>query len=221
MEVRDLLSIDLKDTDLVLLDLDNTLYEYHRCHNIAMEKLLEAMNEILETDPTEGKKLYKEGRSQTHIRYHGTAASHSRLFYIQDLVERKMSNTSIDKIIQLERTYWASFIESMQLFEDALPFLSTCQEMTIPVVLVTDMTAEIQFKKIKHLNILNYLQFIVTSEEAGIEKPHPFIFEYAINKVLRIGKRINKIVVAGDDRKKDNFSSDAYTVKNYHIIRNE
>ncbi len=81
------------------------------------------------------------------------------------------------------------------------------------------MTAEVQFKKIQKLNIEKYFQFIVTSEEVGVEKPDPSIFEWAIGKADTIIDEIRNIVVVGDDLKKDIFQSLDYTVSTYFLNR--
>ena len=46
----------------------------------------------------------------------------------------------------------------------------------------TDMTASIQFKKLKKFGFDSYLDFVVTSQETGVEKPHPHFFEVCLEK---------------------------------------
>ena len=42
--------------------------------------------------------------------------------------------------------------------------------LEIPIAIVTDMTAQIQFRKILYFNLDYYFDHVVTSEEAGCEK---------------------------------------------------
>lgn len=202
-----------------MLDLDNTLYDYHSCHKSAMGALIEELTQLFSTDEDSALALYKSARQLVHDRLHGTAVSHSRLFYLQYMVEKLSGKTSTATILKLYRTYWDTFIKNMELFDDAIPFLQLCLHRNVPVVLVTDMTAEVQFDKLKKLGIEDYLAYVVTSEEAGIEKPHPFIFEYAVNKALRQNKDIKNIAVVGDDIKKDLHFSEVYQMHTYHITR--
>ena len=81
------------------------------------------------------------------------------------------------------------------------------------------MTAEIQFKKIKKLNIEKYISFCVTSEEAGVEKPHPYIFEMAVIKATKVKNNITSLIVVGDDIKKDVYLPDRFSVTNYNVLR--
>ena len=62
------------------------------------------------------------------------------------------------------------------------------------------MTAYIQYKKLEKLGVLKYLDFIVTSEEAGEEKPTPRFFELCVKKA---GCKPEECVFIGDSLKKD------------------
>jgi putative hydrolase of the HAD superfamily len=53
----------------------------------------------------------------------------------------------------------------------------------IPTAIVTDMTAQIQFRKIVYFGLDHYFDFIVTSEEAGFDKPHELPFKIALEKM--------------------------------------
>ena len=64
----------------------------------------------------------------------------------------------------------------------------------------TDMTAYIQYKKLTALGLAPYVDFIVTSEEAGVEKPDPHLFEICIEKA---GVSADECAFIGDSLKKD------------------
>lgn len=216
LEIRSLTDIPLSEVDLVLLDLDNTLYEYKKCHQKALDTIIHIGSQRLGINEEEVHSLYLESRKKVNARHRGTAASHSRLFYIQAMVECVFKRTDTELTTFLYQLYWDTFINEMTLFSDAQIFLDSCSTTNIPIVLVTDMTTEIQFLKIKKLNIGKYFQFIVTSEEVGVEKPDPHIFEYAIKKINRVHEIAN-IVVIGDDHKKDFFEDPSYCIRVYHL----
>ena len=56
------------------------------------------------------------------------------------------------------------------------------------------------YQKIKKLKLNNYCNKIVTSEEAGKEKPHPYIFIKALQK---LDKNPHEVCMIGDNFKKD------------------
>ena len=62
------------------------------------------------------------------------------------------------------------------------------------------MTAQIQYRKIKKLNLDKYINYIVTSEEAGKEKPHQYIFMLCLDK-MHLNK--NDVCMVGDSFNKD------------------
>ena len=41
---------------------------------------------------------------------------------------------------------------------------------------------EVQFKKLESAGIASYFEKIILSDEVGVNKPHPDIFKYALNK---------------------------------------
>ena len=71
----------------------------------------------------------------------------------------------------------------MQIDKNAKKFINYCCELNIPICCVTDLTSQIQFRKIVKLKLEDKINFIVTSEEAGIEKPNKKIFDLALEKI--------------------------------------
>jgi putative hydrolase of the HAD superfamily len=74
-----------------------------------------------------------------------------------------------------EDLYWQTFFDNMQLRPGCLPFL---QSVGLPIAIVTDLTARVQFDKIAHLKIATYFRLLLPAK-SGHEKPHPRIFGVA------------------------------------------
>ena len=79
-------------------------------------------------------------------------------------------------------------------------FFKNCNSLGVIICLITDLSAKRQFEKIKFLKIDPYINFIVSSEEAGIEKPGTAIFKLALEK---IGLLPEQVIMIGDNYKKD------------------
>ena len=62
------------------------------------------------------------------------------------------------------------------------------------------MTAYIQYKKLESLGAAPYIDFMVSSEEAGVEKPHPHLFEICVEKA---GVQAVECAFIGDNVRKD------------------
>ena len=85
--------------------------------------------------------------------------------------------------LDLEQTYWRAFLSRATLFEGVKELLEEIRLLDIPIAIVTDLTAQIQFRKILYFNLDDYFDCIVTSEEAGCEKPCKMMFKLALSKL--------------------------------------
>ena len=85
--------------------------------------------------------------------------------------------------LDLEQTYWRTFLSNAILFEGVKELLDDLRLYGIPTAIVTDMTAQLQFRKIVYFGLDHYFDYIVTSEEAGFDKPHKAPFEIALQKM--------------------------------------
>ena len=73
------------------------------------------------------------------------------------------------------------------MFAGVKEFLDDLRILGIPTAIVTDLTAQIQFRKIVYFGLDHYFDYIVTSEEAGFDKPHRAPFEIAAQKMQSKG----------------------------------
>ena len=179
----------------ILIDLDNTLYEYLPAHTAAWERVLQFCAEQLQVRDFDT--LAHQARQQIHVELAGTAASHNRLLYFQRALELA-GCPSIVVAKDLYDTYWDCFLAQMKLAEGVLEFLQANQHKKICIL--TDLTALIQYRKLIHLQITPYVHEIVSSEEAGAEKPSARIFHLALQKLKLPPERVCMI---GDSYAKD------------------
>lgn len=181
----------------ILLDLDNTLYDYDVCHNFAINKTAKYFFQKLNIENELFFSLFKKCRERIHDELKFTAASHNRLLYFQRVLEHLLINP-MPTALEAYNLYWASFLNKMEFSDGAFEFLQAFKSKGI--CLITDLDAHIQFRKIQKLKLFNYANFLVTSEEAGIEKPDKRIFKLALNK---INKPISEVCMIGDNYDKD------------------
>lgn len=81
-----------------------------------------------------------------------------------------------------------------------IDFLKELKKRGVRTGTGTDMTAYIQYKKLESLGAAPYIDFMVSSEEAGVEKPHPHLFEICVEKS---GVQAVECAFIGDNYKKD------------------
>jgi len=133
--------------------------------------------------PDEFDTAFAKARSDTKSRLGATASSHSRLLYFQRTLEYLGFRSQILLSLEFEQTYWGSFLAAMELREGVIDFLDQLARSDIPKVLVTDLTAQIQFRKLVYMELDQRFEFVVTSEESGSDKPDRAGFEIAMNKL--------------------------------------
>ena len=180
----------------VLLDLDNTLYDYSKSHKAGLKSILDYCENNFDISKSEALSAFNYGRHKVHIELIETASSHNRLLYIQKMLE-SLEISPFKHALKLYNAYWDTFLEEMKLYDGVVDFL---EKYNGKICIVSDLTAHIQYRKIQKLNIGKYIHFIVTSEESGREKPHAYPFMLALQKLKLTNK---EVFMVGDSFKKD------------------
>ncbi len=182
--------------DAILLDTDDTLYAYEPAHNAAMQAVRSKVVESLAIGPEEFDQAFAAARAAVKQRLVGTASSHSRLLYMQAMLELLGLGSQVLLVLDYEQTYWRTFLNEAVLFDEVEEFLDDLRLLSIPVAIVTDLTAQIQFRKMIYFGLDKHIDFIVTSEETGRDKPATETFTLALEKVRPHGDLVWMI---GDD----------------------
>lgn len=188
----------------VIFDIDNTMYSFDRAHQTAMAALGDYVEKNLGVSREEMQKLLKRCTDIVTKRIgDNCAAQHNRLIRFQCFMEQ-LGVTDYGKAMEMYHVYWDTILEVMEPEPGLLLLLARLKERGIRLGIGSDMTAYIQYKKLKKLGALEYLDFIVTSEEAGAEKPTPRFFELCVEKA---GCEPAECVFIGDSLKKDVIGS--------------
>ncbi len=169
--------------DAFLFDTDNTLYSYDPAHAAAQQAVREKVTKTFSISHEDFDKAFEEARTQVKIRLKNTASSHSRLLYLQRMLEIMGLGSQVLLALDFEQTYWRTFLSNSVLFDDVKELLDDIRLLGIPTAIVTDLTAQIQFRKVVYFGLDHYFDYIVTSEEAGFDKPHEAPFKIAVEKM--------------------------------------
>jgi putative hydrolase of the HAD superfamily len=167
----------------VLFDTDNTLYPYNPAHAAAMSAVASKATQMFSIRPDQFAQALESARAEVKQRLKQTASSHSRLLYFQRMLELLGLGSQVLLALDLEQTYWRTFLSNAVLFDGLKDFLDELRLAGIPTAIVTDLTAQIQFRKIVYFGLDQYFDYIVTSEEAGFDKPHEAPFKIAVEKM--------------------------------------
>ena len=180
----------------ILFDTDNTLYAYEPAHASAMLAVREKVSKTFSISHDAFDKAFSEARRQVKSRLKDTASSHSRLLYLQRMLEIIGLGSQVLLALDFEQTYWRTFLSNAVLFDGVKELLDDLRLLGIPTAIVTDLTAQIQFRKVVYLKLDKYFDYFVTSEEAGFDKPHAAPFQLALEKMRPKG---NCIWMIGDN----------------------
>jgi len=179
-----------------LFDLDNTLYAYAPAHEEAMRAVCDKAKNILKIDADVFNETFAKARTTIKQRLGGTAACHSRLLFMQNTLELLGLKTQIHMALDLEQTYWRTFLSQAILFPGVKEFLAALRRAGIATCLVTDLEAQIQFRKLVYFGLHETFDFVVTSEEAGADKPSAAPFELALAK---LGAAPQETIMIGEE----------------------
>ena len=169
--------------DAVLFDTDNTLYPYDVAHSAATTVVRNKVVRRFSITNKTFDQAFEKAREQVKMRLNKTASAHSRLLYFQRMLEIMGFGSQVLLALDFDQTYWRTFLSNALLFDSVKDFLDDLRLLGIPTAIVTDLTAQIQFRKVVYFELDNYFDYIVTSEEAGFDKPHETIFNLAIEKI--------------------------------------
>lgn len=184
----------------VIFDIDNTLYNYDAAHSYGMKALVSYCKDAFHLTEKEILDCYNRAQEiMLHRIGTDTAAIHSRMLRFQCMTEI-LSQPIFPHVENMYHAYWDTLISNSQPSPGILKLCSMLKERQIRIGIGTDMTASIQYQKLKKLGFVPYVDFIVTSQEAGAEKPHPHFFELCVEKA---GCTAEECAFIGDNLIKD------------------
>ena len=186
---------------IIFFDLDNTLYNYNVADLSGKKYLCNKFKKKLNIDENKFNELYEQAKENVKINNNRTAASHSRLLYIQNIFEILGLGSQLSLMIELEQSYWNAYFQNMSLYNGVVDLLEELRLKEVKCSIITDLTSQIQFRKLIYLGIENYFSNITTSEELLEDKPNPNIFLKALKKD-NISKE-SDIWIVGDSIEKD------------------
>ena len=168
----------------VLFDLDDTLYGYEPCNRAGLQAVWELLRRSAEDLAfAQFAALHDEVRERLAADLAGTAASHNRALYFKEITERLALPSPASLAVDLYDCYWQRFYKEMKPGTDAVRVLGELGQRGYRLALVSNHTTLPQLRKVRRLGFEPFLEAIVTSEEAGVEKPDRRIFELALDKL--------------------------------------
>ncbi|MEX5718148.1 HAD family hydrolase [Geodermatophilus maliterrae] len=155
---------------LAIFDLDDTLYPYEPSHRAGTAALVQFAAKELGVKERAFLDVWDGARKRVKDRLGATGSSHSRLLYAHEAIEMLGLRSQPGLALAMGQAYWRKYLLAAKLRPGARDLLSSLRFNNIPIAIVTDLTAEIQFRKMVHLELDQVVDHVVVSEEATTDK---------------------------------------------------
>ena len=183
----------------VIFDIDNTLYSYDDAHEYGWAALCDYVKAHLNMDADTFKQEIAKAAADVKQRLNADcAALHNRTLRFQVMLER--NRLPITHAGPMGELYWDTLIRHAEPTPGSLACLAKLKAQGYVLGIGTDMTVEYQLKKLEKLQMLPLFDFIVTSEEANVEKPNEKLFQIC---AMKAGVSPEECLFVGDSLKKD------------------
>ncbi|MFH4965037.1 YjjG family noncanonical pyrimidine nucleotidase [Gaetbulibacter sp. M235] len=189
----------------IFFDLDHTLWDFDKNSGLAFEKIFNINN--IKVDTTQFLSYYEPINLEYWKLYREEKIDKASLRFGRLNDAFLAVNQVIDKelIFKLSEDYITHLTTFNHLFDntiDVLEYLSVKYNLHI----ITNGFAEVQQKKLTYSKIDHYFKTVTNSEQVGVKKPNPKIFNFAID----IAKtHVKKSIMVGD-----NFEADILGARN-------
>ena len=182
----------------IFFDLDRTLWDFDR-------NSIETLSEIFEKyqlfdfgieRKNEFISVYQEINENLWLQFRDEKISREDLRNTRFKLALKAFGIS-NQLLEEEINFYYMDVcpKKANLHEGALQTLEHLSQK-YQLHIITNGFKDVQFTKLKSCKIIHYFKEVITSEDAGVKKPHSSIFEYALNKANTTA--FNSIMI-GDD----------------------
>lgn len=185
---------------VVIFDLDDTLYSYTRGNILGTKAVENYMAEHFGFAPELTAAAVARAIAVVNERMgYVCAAIHNRAIRYQVLLENE-GLPVMPHAGRLDDVYWKAILDNIEVEPGVVDFIRSLKAAGIRVGIGTNMTVRIQYDKLERIGVADMVDFIVSSEEAGVEKPAPRFYDLCAEKA---GCARDEIAFIGDSMKND------------------
>lgn len=192
----------------IFFDLDHTLWDFDRNSELAFREIFKLQN--LELDVDEFLKAYKPINFKYWELYRNNSVSKEALRFGRlkdsfDVLEFEACDATVNLIADKYIEYLPGNNHLLEGSNEVLEAFNKKYELHI----ITNGFEEVQERKMTGSGIASFFKTVTTSEEAGVKKPNPAIFELALKKSGALPE--NSVMIG------DNLEADVMGAENYGI----
>jgi len=183
----------------VFFDLDHTLWDFEVNSNQTF-KFIFNQNDI-KIDFEAFKLCYYPINEIYWKKFRENKVSKEALRYgrLSDTFKKLNYRVNDDMIVILSEAYIENLSNYSALIEGTIDILNYLKPKYI-MHIITNGFEEVQGKKMKNAGLNSYFKNIITSEQVGVKKPNPEIFNFALSKC---GAKADESIMIGDNYEAD------------------
>ncbi|MBT4723287.1 HAD-IA family hydrolase [Candidatus Falkowbacteria bacterium] len=213
---------------VIFLDLDDTLCDSEGAYRLALKPCFEYLKSIYKKKISQATfvREYFKAREQIHHEQGNRASSHDRFLYFQQMFENLDVQLKPVWLNKIAKTYWQSTNKNLKIFPGVIETLEFIKRNGLKICIVSDLLTTVQLIKIKDLKIEKYIDYVVTSEEVGVEKPDKRVFIEALKKckvkpaeVIMVGNSCTRDIAGAKGMKIEtvHFGKENCPMADHHI----
>jgi putative hydrolase of the HAD superfamily len=162
----------------VVFDLDGTLYDYDLACKYGLSQLFIFLGAEFKISKVDLEEMFKKAKATSKNQTNLTAESHNLILYIIKMFEIYKIPLNLELIVECENVYWSNFISRIEPYEKLEEFIIDLKSIGTNLVLITDMSAKIQIRKLIALNLDKVFDIFISSDRIGGDKITGKPFKY-------------------------------------------
>lgn len=189
----------LTNIEAVFFDADDTIVDHKQCEKKALEYLFDNIQK-------EYKGQYQDIFTPLDKNLWNSFANNSNPVPKEEIPEYRfkeffnMIGLKYTDYKEANKLFQEGLANSVALTENAYDIIKYLYEKEYKICVVTNGLVKLQRPRITNSQISKYISEIIVSEEVGIIKPNPQIFNVLLNK---LNLKSNQVIMIGDSLEKD------------------
>jgi HAD superfamily hydrolase (TIGR01549 family) len=198
----------------IIFDFDNTLYDYEYTNMMGLNLLFKSISLDHNVSINNIEKLYKN-INKFIKQSNNSSSKFNKDIYIKKLLEEL--NISLEYLEKYINIYNDEFNNNLKIYDNVLELFILLKKNNIKIGILSNNIFIQQYKKLKVMNLLEYVDIIQTTDECGEEKPNIIPFLTIINKINLSRENIAYI---GDNYEHDIIPSLNLKMLPFYFIKN-
>jgi len=183
--------------EIIIFDADETLFDFKKSEKKAFESTVVDFG--IEYEENYHFKIYKEINTAIWKELENGLITQKKLKTERFRRLSKKLNIQFNEI-EFAKSFMKHLSQASFLYDESEELVKNLTKK-YRLTIITNGLSAVQDNRIKKSVIAKYFEDIVVSEEIGISKPNPEIFQYALNNINYTDK--NKVLIIGDSLTSD------------------